>query len=178
MSQSPSSPSEVGPVRELQQLDLPAMERLEQLCSPLPWSEEMLRAELDRDPGCQLGVDVLVDTHPVLVGMLLAARVADAWHLMNIAVEPALQRTGLATRLMAAFVYRLGFDIEDVGCTLEVRVSNRPAIALYERWDFEPCGIRPAYYANNREDALIMWRPPVEVVRKRAAGQQVDWSHP
>ena len=55
------------------------------------------------------------------------------------------------------------FEADDVrrGYTLEVRVSNETAIALYERLGFESRGIRRGYYTDNREDALIMWKDPV-----------------
>jgi len=53
------------------------------------------------------------------------------------------------------------------GYTLEVRVSNATAIALYERFGFEPSGIRRGYYTDNREDALIMWKDPIRQVAAR-----------
>ena len=55
------------------------------------------------------------------------------------------------------------------GYTLEVRVSNATAIALYERFGFEPSGIRRGYYTDNREDALIMWKDPITQVAAREA---------
>jgi len=76
---------------------------------------------------------------------------------MNVAVEPDLQRRGIATRLLER-LFELTRDDQRRGYTLEVRVSNEGAIRLYRGLGFEPRGIRRGYYTDNREDALIMWR--------------------
>ena len=76
---------------------------------------------------------------------------------MNVAVDPAHQRRGVATRLLER-LFELTADDERRGYTLEVRVSNEAAIQLYETLGFEARGVRRGYYTDNREDALIMWR--------------------
>ena len=76
---------------------------------------------------------------------------------MNVAVDPAHQRRGVATRLLER-LFELTVDDERRGYTLEVRVSNEAAIQLYETLGFEARGVRRGYYTDNREDALIMWR--------------------
>ena len=91
-----------------------------------------------------------------LVGYLVCSRYDTVWHLMNVAVDPARRREGIATTLMNHL-----FDTADrpqEQYTLEVRESNDAAIALYERFGFRGAGHRRAYYHDNREDALIMWR--------------------
>ena len=85
----------------------------------------------------------------------LHSRYADAWHLMNIAVDPAARRRGIATALLTELLERAGREGQ---YTLEVRLSNQPAIALYERFGFQSAGLRRGYYHDNKEDALIMWR--------------------
>ena len=95
-----------------------------------------------------------------LVGYLIVARYVDAWHVMNVAVEPAYRRRGIATALLDR-LFELTADDSRRGYTLEVRVSNTHAIALYERLGFQGRGIRRGYYTDNREDALIMWKDPV-----------------
>jgi ribosomal-protein-alanine N-acetyltransferase len=92
-----------------------------------------------------------------LVGYIVNSRYADAWHVMNVAVDPDFQGRGIATRLLER-LFELTDDEEGRGYTLEVRVSNKGAIKLYERLGFERHGIRRGYYTDNREDALIMWR--------------------
>jgi [ribosomal protein S18]-alanine N-acetyltransferase len=95
----------------------------------------------------------------VLLGYLITSRYVDAWHVMNVAVAPDRQRQGIASALLGR-LFELTTDDDRRGYTLEVRVSNTKAIALYERVGFEQRGIRRGYYTDNREDALIMWRNP------------------
>ena len=94
-----------------------------------------------------------------LVGYVVNSRYVDAWHVMNVAVDPDHQRRGIATRLLER-LFELTRDDQRRGYTLEVRVSNTVAIELYEKLGFERQGIRRGYYTDNREDALIMWRDP------------------
>jgi ribosomal-protein-alanine N-acetyltransferase len=95
-----------------------------------------------------------------LVGYLIVARYVDAWHVMNLAVDPNHQRRGIATLLLCRLFERTAGDARR-GYTLEVRVSNAGAIKLYERLGFKARGVRRGYYTDNHEDALIMWRDPV-----------------
>jgi [ribosomal protein S18]-alanine N-acetyltransferase len=95
-----------------------------------------------------------------LVGYLIISRYVDAWHVMNVAVDPEFRRKGIASALLERLFERTSDD-ERRGYTLEVRVSNAGAIRLYEQLGFEPRGIRRGYYTDNREDALIMWKDPV-----------------
>ena len=74
---------------------------------------------------------------------------------MNIAVDPDRRRQGIARALLDGMLDRAGHD---ANYTLEVRVSNTGAIALYERYGFRTVGTRRHYYSDNGEDALIMWR--------------------
>ena len=92
-----------------------------------------------------------------LVGYIVNSRYVDAWHVMNVAVDPDYQRRGIATRLLER-LFELTRDDQRRGYTLEVRVSNADAIGLYENLGFVRQGIRRAYYTDNREDALVMWR--------------------
>jgi ribosomal-protein-alanine N-acetyltransferase len=96
-----------------------------------------------------------------LVGYMIISRYVDAWHVMNLAVDPEFRRRGIASLLLDQL-----FELTDSGgargYTLEVRVSNEGAIRLYEGAGFRSRGIRRGYYTDNREDALIMWRDPEE----------------
>ena len=78
---------------------------------------------------------------------------------MNVAVAPESRRHGVATALLRRLLDETRDDAQR-GYTLEVRVSNVGAIALYEGFGFRPKGVRRGYYTDNREDALIMWRDP------------------
>ena len=75
--------------------------------------------------------------------------------MMNIAVHPDFRRRGIAEMLVKALVEELK-KMESHCLTLEVRASNAPAIALYEKLDFSQIGRRKNYYRNPREDALIL----------------------
>ena len=92
----------------------------------------------------------------VIVGYLVCSRYDTVWHLMNVAVEPARQRQGIASALLVR-LFEEG-DRPSEQYTLEVRTSNEGAIRMYERFGFRAAGRRRGYYHDNREDALIMWR--------------------
>jgi ribosomal-protein-alanine N-acetyltransferase len=95
-----------------------------------------------------------------LCGFLVVSRYVDAWHVMNIAVDPEQRGRGIGTMLLERLFELTAADARR-GYTLEVRVSNASAISLYERLGFEARGMRRGYYTDNREDALIMWKDPV-----------------
>src|SRR2546423_838871 len=121
-------------------------------------SRSMFAGEISKPSSICLGA-FDADSHELL-GYLIISRYVDAWHVMNVAVEPDYRRRGIATALLDRL-----FDLTEEdgrrGYTLEVRVSNTQAIALYERLGFQARGIRRGYYTDNREDALIMWKDPV-----------------
>ena len=147
-------------IRPLQLRDLSAIEEIEHSAYPTPWSRSMFAGELAKPSSICLGAFV----GEQLVGYLIVSRYVDAWHVMNVAVTTDKRRHGIASALLAK-LFESTSDDERRGYTLEVRVSNVGAIALYERLGFEPRGVRRRYYTDNREDALIMWRDPL-----RAAG--------
>ncbi len=96
-----------------------------------------------------------------LVGYLIISRYVDAWHVMNVAVAPERRRRGIARTLLVR-LFEVTANDERRGYTLEVRVSNEGAIKLYEDLGFHARGVRRGYYTDNREDAVIMWRDPVQ----------------
>jgi [ribosomal protein S18]-alanine N-acetyltransferase len=146
-------------LRRLTLADLAAIERIERQSYPTPWSRSMFASELAKTSSICLGA-VDTDAGQALVGYLIISRYADAWHVMNIAVQKDYREHGVATKLLnRLFEVTAGDDRR--GYTLEVRVSNRGAIRLYEKLGFVPRGIRRGYYTDNREDALIMWKDPV-----------------
>jgi ribosomal-protein-alanine N-acetyltransferase len=140
-------------IRILELRDLSAIEKIEQKAYPTPWSRSMFASELAKPTSICLGAF----EGPDLVGYVINSRYVDAWHVMNVAVDPEHQRRGVATALLER-LFELTSDDERRGYTLEVRVSNEDAITLYEKLGFESRGIRRGYYTDNREDAVIMWR--------------------
>jgi len=137
--------------------DVSAIEPIEQRAMPAPWSRMMFVSEIVKTTSICLGA--FVDEQ--LVGYVIVSRYVDAWHVMNLSVDPAHRRQGIATRLLEE-LFEVTGDDDRRGFTLEVRVSNDAAIRLYETLGFRSQGVRRGYYTDNREDALIMWRDPVE----------------
>ncbi len=145
-------------IRPLGYADLPQVMAIERRSFPTPWSLAMFVLELSKPSGvCLAAVDrrAAGRRDGAIIGYLICSRYDRVWHLMNIAVDPGARRSGLATLLLEQMLERAGADSP---YTLEVRTSNAPAIALYERFGFRPAGTRPRYYADTGEDALIMWR--------------------
>jgi [ribosomal protein S18]-alanine N-acetyltransferase len=138
-------------IRSLAYSDLPQVIAIERRSFPTPWSLAMFVLELSKPAGvCLAAVQ-----QNELCGYLVCSRYDRVWHLMNIAVDPAVRRQGLGVRLLGAMLERAG---SEESYTLEVRTSNTAAIALYERFGFRSAGTRPRYYSDTGEDAMIMWR--------------------
>ncbi len=139
-------------IRQLAYADLPQVIAIERRAFPTPWSLAMFVLELSKPSGICLAA--LEDGE--MVGYLVCSRYDTVWHVMNVAVDDRLLRRGIATALMER-LFGLA-DKPNEQYTLEVRTSNDGAIRLYERFGFRAAGRRRAYYHDNREDALIMWR--------------------
>ena len=155
-------------LRPLTLSDLGAIERIERTAYPTPWSRSMFAGEIAKGSSICLGA-VDTDVEEQLVGYLIISRYADAWHIMNVAVDPEYRRRGVATKLLNHLFELTGTD-DRRGYTLEVRVSNGDAIKLYEGLGFVARGIRRGYYTDNREDALIMWKDPFGNALRRDPG--------
>ncbi len=143
-------------VRSLVYSDLPSVLSIERRAFGTPWSLAMFVLELSKPSGiCLAAAD-----GRGLVGYMVCSRYADVWHVMNVAVDPDRRRSGVATGLLERL-----FDEAGPGAryTLEVRTSNRGAIAMYERFGFKAAGHRRRYYHDNGEDAVIMWLEPAPV---------------
>jgi [ribosomal protein S18]-alanine N-acetyltransferase len=147
-------------LRALVLADLRAIEAIERRSYPTPWSRSMFAGELAKPSSICLGAYDVDGENGKLCGYLIVSRYVDAWHVMNVATDLEHRGRGIATMLLER-LFELTADDARRGYTLEVRVSNATAIALYERVGFEARGIRRGYYTDNREDALIMWKEPV-----------------
>ena len=130
---------------------VPAVARLEKENFSLPWSENVLRSELSNPLALWL---VAMDEGEV-VGYVGAQIVPDEADMMNLAVDEKYRRMGIGKALVDQLVERLQERCVR-SLTLEVRVSNQPAISLYESMGFLVVGRRPKYYQKPKEDALIL----------------------
>ena len=131
---------------------LPQVAALEKRCFPNdPWSEGVFRSALDSPDTAVLLAEGEDGT---LLGYAVLYTVLDEGNLDNIAVAPEARRNGVADALLSALT---AFGREHLTCLmLEVRASNAPAIALYEKHGFAAVGRRKNYYDAPREDAVLM----------------------
>ena len=138
-------------IRKMNLGDVSAIAELEKLCFSDPWSENSIASEVDN----RLSYWLVAEVDGIVAGYVGSQTVLDAADMMNLAVSPVYRRRGIGQALVNALVEHLRQN-EVIALLLEVRVSNAPAIALYESLGFEQVGRRPKYYHNPREDALIM----------------------
>ena len=124
---------------------------LEKICFSDPWSENSVASELKNPLSCWL----VAEEDGVVAGYVGSQTVIDESDMMNIAVHPDHRRKGIAEALVMELVEALK-KRESQCLTLEVRASNEPAKALYEKLGFEQVGLRKNYYRNPKEDALIL----------------------
>ncbi|MBK9179576.1 MAG: ribosomal protein S18-alanine N-acetyltransferase [Acidimicrobiales bacterium] len=132
--------------------------RIESQVYPRPWSLGLFLSELGLKTS-RVYVVARAEGHTVgYAGLMLAA--GDG-HITTIAVDPAWHRGHIGTRLLLV----LAREAVARGCTaltLEVRLGNAPAQALYRRFGFAPAGIRKNYYTDTNEDAVVMWAHDVD----------------
>ncbi len=144
-------------IRQMAPDDLGQVLPIEQASSSQPWTVGMFRDELFHDARAY----VVAEHEQVIVGFGGLMVALDEGHITNIAVAPAARRGGLATRLLLHLT-RTAIARSVRAMTLEVRVSNTPARELYVRFGYVPAGVRPKYYADNNEDALIYWAHDID----------------
>jgi ribosomal-protein-alanine N-acetyltransferase len=145
--------------------DIPAVHRIERASFPVPWPDYAFRQEIESN---RLAHYLVVRAGGQIVGYAGMWMMVDEAHVTTFAVLPDWRRRGIGGRLMLAMV-RLAGDLGARVATLEVRLSNVAARELYQRFGFRPVGIRPRYYSDNAEDALIMTSAPLasDEMRKR-----------
>lgn len=134
--------------------ELDAILAIDDACFRRPWTRADYEREL-QDPGrCFLYV---IRADGAIVGYCSFWRIFDEIHFNNVAIHPAWRRRGLG-RALLTHVLAEARALGAPNATLEVRISNTAAIALYEHNGFARAGLRRAYYTHPVEDALILWR--------------------
>ena len=132
--------------------DLAAVHAIEQASFDSPWPADAYRSELETNRLAQYLVAHAGDEIAAYAGMWL---MVDEAHIITFAVHPAWRRQRIGERLLLALL-DVAREAGAHEATLEVRLSNLLARRLYEKYGFRPVGLRPRYYSDNGEDALIM----------------------
>ncbi|BAZ94966.1 acetyltransferases [Thiohalobacter thiocyanaticus] len=146
---------ESGRIRPMTSDDLMAVMEIERRCYPHPWTAGIMRDCLRVGYSCWV-----YERDQVIQAYAILSVAAGEAHLLNLCVRPEVRSQGVGRRLLQHVIItagRLGGDT----LFLEVRPSNKPALALYEKLDFSEVGLRRAYYPGHqgREDAIVMARP-------------------
>ncbi len=148
----------------MERYHLGEVQRVDKLVYLRPWSIAMLRQELDRRESRHYVVARIEDTHVGHAGIMI---IAGEGHVTTVAVDPLWQRHGVGALLMLE-LHKFALDRQLESLTLEVRVSNTAAIALYRRFGYAPAGVRKNYYSDEGEDGLIMWAHDIHLPDHRA----------
>lgn len=144
-------------IRRMREGDIERVAHIERATFPSPWSRGMFVDELLQGASRHW---VVADSQWGIVGYAGLMEADGDAHVMNLAVRSDARGLGLGTALLgelAAEARRRGL----ARMTLEVREGNAAALGLYASAGFEPAGVRPGYYSDSGEDAVIMWTPPL-----------------
>jgi [ribosomal protein S18]-alanine N-acetyltransferase len=137
---------------------LRAVLRIESQVYPRPWSLSLFMSELALRSTRSYYV---ARVEGMVVGYAGLMMTGDDGHVTTIAVDPAWQRHKIGSRLLLTLA-REAVRRGAANLTLEVRVSNKPAQAMYRKFGFRPAGIRKNYYVETNEDALVMWADDID----------------
>ena len=143
--------------------DLEEVQRIELASFSTPWPSNAYRSELETN---RLASYLVARIDGRIVGYGGMWLMVDEAHITTFAIHPGWRRQRIGERLLLAFL-DLARDRQAREATLEVRLSNLPARRLYEKYGFRPVGLRPRYYSDNNEDALIMTTEPLADARFR-----------
>ena len=138
--------------------DLPAVHAIERASFESPWPPDAYRSELETN---RLAQYLVVRADQEVVGFGGMWLMVDEAHVITFAIHPEWRRQHIGERLLLAML-DIAIDGGAHEATLEVRLSNLPARRLYEKFGFRPVGLRPRYYSDNGEDALIMTTDQLE----------------
>ncbi len=159
-------------IRPMRVADVGTVQLIERASFSTPWPAQAYRQEIETNRLAQYLVALLGGRIVAYGGIWL---MVDEAHVTTFAVDPRFRRRRIGEALLLALL-DLAVERRAREATLEVRLSNLPARRLYEKYGFRPVGIRPRYYSDNNEDALIMTTEPLalppmqdRIARLRAA---------
>lgn len=140
-------------IRNMTPEDLDEIDAIEQSCFSMPWSKKSMEESLKNPEN----IYMVIEENGRIDGYLGAWCIVGEGQINNIAIRSEERKKGKGWKLLAAFLEEAACR-KLTGITLEVRKSNAPAIALYEKAGFESAGIRRGFYDAPKEDAVIMWK--------------------
>lgn len=131
--------------------DAKELSELDKLCFSVPWSEKSFLEEAEN----ALATYLVARVDGKIAGYCGFWKVSGEGQITNIAVLPEMRRRQIASKLLCAMLSECE-DLEQI--VLEVRLSNTPAISLYEKFGFTKAGIRKRFYHDPQEDGITMIR--------------------
>lgn len=140
-------------IRDLEEKDIDDLVEIEELCFKSPWTKNSLQKELKN----KLARYKVIQKNSRIVAYAGIWLIVDEGHITNVAVHPDHRGLGYGNKIVEALIHECR-ENNVVSMTLEVRKSNDTAIGLYKKYGFKLSGIRPGYYTDTQEDALIMWK--------------------
>ncbi len=154
--------------RRMTLADVEQVYAIDVLSFALPWSERSYRYEVGENQNSRCWVAEAVDTlgRARVVAMIVTWIILDEAHVATIAVHPDFRRRGIGQRLLAHALLD-ALESGTIVAFLEVRRSNLAAQAMYRRFGFVVNGLRPRYYLDNNEDALLMMLSPIDAEKLR-----------
>lgn len=139
-------------IRQMEEKDVPYVHEIEGRIFSRPWSKEDFRKSI-QDPH---NIYLVVEQDGEIIAYCGLWGVAGEGQINNVAVESSYRNRGIGRKMLQSLI-DIGRNNGLKSFTLEVRVSNLSAIALYHRLGFQAAGIRKSFYEAPKEDALIMW---------------------
>ncbi len=156
--------------------DLEPILSIEQLSFRWPWGRISFESELSGQNASSYAVrSVDAGNGSQVIAYAFLRRLANELHILKVAVAPARRRCGLATWFLNR-CFTMGVRQGAHSACLEVRPSNIAAVELYEKLGFKEIGRRPNYYADSREDALVMMKNLAKILPLRHEGTKKTWS--
>ncbi|MFB5664338.1 ribosomal protein S18-alanine N-acetyltransferase [Alteribacillus sp. HJP-4] len=145
--------SKQAEVRLMKEADIEGVLRVEHNAFQLPWTRQAFMNELKNN---QFAHYLVAEKNGIIVGYCGVWIVIDEAHITNIAVHSSKRGRQIGDDLLI-HALEMAYTYGAKTMSLEVRVSNEVAQALYDKHGFQPAGIRKNYYTDNNEDALVMW---------------------
>ncbi|HJV16453.1 MAG TPA: ribosomal protein S18-alanine N-acetyltransferase [Bacillales bacterium] len=139
--------------RYMKEEDIDQVMEVEHASFTVPWSRDAFYNELTNN---QFATYIVLEENNKIIGYSGVWIVIDEAHVTNIAILPDYRGKKLGQIMMSKLI-EIAKEKGAKSMTLEVRVSNDPALALYRKFGFQNGGIRKNYYSDNQEDALVMW---------------------